>query len=126
METKNQTQKIKQTAKNDVKSKSVNNQKKPKIERQYLTATTIVAGIISLIDENGELKYYRQRGITNLPDEFKTMLVSVGFLNRNWYTFKELPKHITIKFEDEVIMGKASATFPAKQAAYILNSKIRR
>lgn len=98
---------------------------KNKTDRKYLTATTIIAGIITLIDENGEICYYRQRGINQLPDNFKTQLISVGFLNRNWYNFKELPKNITISFEDEAIMGKASATFPARKAALILNQKLK-
>lgn len=100
-----------------------NKNKNKKTERKYLTATTIIAGIITLIDENGEIKYYRQRGITQLSDEFKMQLINVGFLDRYWYNYKELPRDITVSFEDEEIMGKASASFPSKKAATILNIK---
>ena len=95
------------------------------MEKQYLTALSIVAGIITLIDENGEIKYYRQRGITQLTDEFKITLIRVGFLNRDWYSFPEIPKNISITYEDEEILGRAHAVYPAKQAHYILDTKLR-
>lgn len=52
------------------------------MEKIYLTALSIEAGIITLIDENGEIKKYRQRGITGLTEDFRILLIRIGFLNR--------------------------------------------
>lgn len=97
--------------------------KKKSPTRRNLTAVTIVAGIITLIDENGIMCYYRQRGITNIPPQIKLYLINAGFLHRNWNNFKELPSNISIKYEDEEILGKARATFPLKEAEAILGFK---
>ena len=83
-----------------------------KKEREYLTAITVVSGIITLIDSNGIIQYYRQRGIKKLTDKQRQMLISIGLLQRDWEKFKELPSHISISFEDPSIMGRARATYP--------------
>ena len=81
-------------------------------ERQYLTAISIVSGIITLIDYNGNICNYRQRGIGKFTEKQRQILISAGLLQRNWEQFKELPSYITISFEDPEIMGKARATYP--------------
>lgn len=81
-------------------------------EREYLTAVTICGGIITLIDYNGNICYYRQRGITKFTDAQRKLLMNTGLLQRNWEQYKELPKHISISFEDPSVMGKARATYP--------------
>lgn len=81
-------------------------------ERQYLTAISIVSGIITLIDYNGNICNYRQRGIGKFTEKQRQVLISAGLLQRNWEQFKELPSYITISFEDPEIMGKARATYP--------------
>lgn len=96
------------------------------MEKLYLTAISIEAGIITLIDENGEIKHYRQRGITHLTDDFKILLIQIGFLNRNWCLFEEIPKNISISYEDEEIIGRASTKYPAKEADYVLSRKLRK
>lgn len=83
-----------------------------KKERQYLTAVTIVSGIITLIDYNGNICYYRQRGISRLSDKQRQVLINAGLLQRNWEKYKELPSYISISFEDPSVMGKARATYP--------------
>ena len=83
-----------------------------KKERQYLTAVTIVAGIITLIDYNGNICYYRQRGIKKFTDKQRQLLMSCGLLARNWEQYKELPPYISISFEDPEIMGRAQASYP--------------
>lgn len=109
------------SAKKDAAKKVEAKKKSP--TRRNLTAVTIVAGIITLIDENGIMCYYRQRGITNIPPQIKLYLINAGFLHRNWNNFKELPSNISIKYEDEEILGKARATFPLKEAEAILGFK---
>jgi hypothetical protein len=83
-----------------------------KKERQYLTAVTICGGIITLIDYEGNICYYRQRGINKFTEAQRKVLISSGLLQRNWEQYKELPSHISISFEDPDIMGKARATYP--------------
>lgn len=89
-------------------------QRKPrkKVERQYLTAVTIVGGIITLIDYYGNLKYYRQRGIQKLTDTQRNKLIHLGLLQKNWEMFQELPSYISISYEDPKIMGRARASYP--------------
>lgn len=81
-------------------------------EREYLTAIAICGGIITLIDYNGSICYYRQRGIGRFTDAQRKLLINAGMLQRNWEQYKELPKHISISFEDPEIMGRARATYP--------------
>ena len=81
-------------------------------ERLYLTAISVVAGIVTLIDMDGQIVMYRQRGISKYSDKQIKVLVSTGLLHPNWKMYKELPKHISISFEDTEIMGRAQATYP--------------
>lgn len=81
-------------------------------ERQYLTAVSIIGGIITLIDLDGNIKYYRQRGIGKLTDGQRQGLIAMGLLQRNWSMFSELPSYISISFEDPESMGKARASYP--------------
>lgn len=92
--------------------KKQTSQTKEKKEREYLTAITICSGIITLIDYNGNICYYRQRGIGKFTDKQRQILIGAGLLQRNWEQYKELPRHISISFEDPEIMGRARATYP--------------
>lgn len=83
-----------------------------KKERVYLTAIEISMGIITLIDDDGDIKNFRQRGIQRIDPRILGMLISRGYLFKGWKTIPELPAHYSISFEDEEIMGKARATFP--------------
>ena len=82
-----------------------------KKEREYLTAIEIDRGIIKLIEPDGSIGFYRQRGIKGLPEDFKIKLVSLGFLHPKYNEVKELPRNYSIAFEDEEIMGRAYAKF---------------
>lgn len=83
-----------------------------KKEREYLVAVSIEAGIITLIEPDGRIGFYRQRGIQRLNPLQIQKLVQLGLLNPRWREAKELPSNWSICFEDEEIMGKARATFP--------------
>lgn len=83
-----------------------------KKQRIYLTAISIDMGIITLIGENGTIENYRQRGIGAIPANVRALLISKKLLHPRWDTAKELPRHYSIVFEDEEIMGKARATYP--------------
>lgn len=81
-------------------------------ERVYLTAISIDGGIITLIEENGSIENYRQRGIQKLTDCQRNNLIHLGVLFANWRQYRELPAHYSIEFEDEEIQGRAQANFP--------------
>lgn len=83
-------------------------------EREYVTAISIMSGIIQLIEPNGEIAYYRQRGMSRIPSDIMREFVLRGKVVPNWVEYKELPSNYSISFEDEDIMGKARASFPYK------------
>lgn len=83
-----------------------------KVERQYLTAISICSGIITLIDYNGQICRYRQRGIQKIDERVRKRLIGLGFLVKNWNQFQELPSYISISFEDPALMGRARASYP--------------
>ena len=80
-------------------------------EREYLTAVSIQKGIILLIDPNGMLRKYRQRGIGTLSRKELYFAIYNGLLIEDWESFPELPYNYSISFEDPEIMGRALATF---------------
>lgn len=82
--------------------------------KEYVVAIYIDRGIISLIEPDGTIGWYRQRGIQNIPKEYLDELISTGRLNDNWSMFKELPKNYYIYFEDESILGRAKPNFEYK------------
>lgn len=91
-----------------------------KNERRYLTAVTIDKGIITLLDEYGRIQQFRQRGIKRIPEVTRKRLIYMNELERDWEEYRELPRDVTISFEDEFIMGKARASFPIKKYKGIL------
>ena len=82
------------------------------MERLYLTAIEIRAGLITLIEDDGSIGYYLQRGIGRLTDREKMGLVYSGHLVKDFKNYKELPRNYSIEFEDREIMGRALATHP--------------
>ena len=80
-------------------------------QREYIIVIDIRCGLITLVDPAGFVGVYRQRGIGNLSDEVKALAISKGLLASDWKTYKELPKHWSIYFEDESVQGKAKATY---------------
>lgn len=83
-----------------------------KRNREYLVAIHIVKGIITLVDIDGQVRQYRQRGIKQIKPHVIKQLITSNKLADNWIYYKELPSHYSIYFEDEEIQGKAKATFP--------------
>ena len=80
--------------------------------REYLTAIAIHKGIIQLIDPDGQIVCYRQRGIQTLGKEIIASEIRKGYLHNLWQNYKELPANWSISFEDPEIMGRALATYP--------------
>lgn len=85
-----------------------------RVEKQYTTVISIVGGIITLIEPDGKIGYYRQRGMNRVDERLMIQLVSRGSINYRWKTYKELPKNYSISYEDPDIMGRAVATFNPK------------
>lgn len=83
-----------------------------KKEKPYLTVILIEAGIITLIDETGDIVQYRQRGMEHISDEQKTLLISMGLLQRYWHNYPELPSDTFIAYEDDDIFGNAKSAYP--------------
>lgn len=75
-------------------------------------AVAIHQGLIQLIEPDGTIAIYRQRGIGSLSDMALIAAVREGKLSSDYVRFKELPRNYRIYFEDETIMGRAQATFP--------------
>ena len=83
-----------------------------KQEKVFLTVIQIVAGIITLIDEEGQIVSYRQRGISKYSDRQLRVLIGAGLLDQRWRMFEEIPKNISIYYEDPEVKGKAQIRYP--------------
>ena len=80
-------------------------------KKEYVTAIYINCGLIALIEPDGNIGVYRQRGMDKVDAHLMNQLVSMGLVVPNWMQYKELPKYYVISFEDEQIMGKAEPKF---------------
>lgn len=90
-------------------------------QNRVLTAVTIDKGVITLIDESGEIKNYLQRGIEALSMREKAELGKQGLLDFDGaLSFKDLPKDISIVFEEPSIMGRAYVTYSVKREKELL------
>lgn len=81
-------------------------------EKQYCLCISIVAGIITLIDTEGAIREYRQRGIDNFDEKLIFLLKNFGMLDPKWMMYEVLPSNIRLYYEDEYLMGKARAFYP--------------
>lgn len=81
------------------------------MQREYITAISITRGLVLLIDLDGEIRAYRQRGINTLTQGEINKEVQMGRLISTWETYNELPKNYSISFEEPRIMGRAVATY---------------
>lgn len=79
--------------------------------REYITAIHIEKSIIQLIQPNGSIGFYTQRGLRQYSNSQINVLIARGQLDPNWKSFPELPKNWSISFEEPSIMGRAYATF---------------
>ena len=79
--------------------------------REHLTAIAVQSGIIQLIEPNGNIGFYRQRGIDKYNLTQIKVFIQRGILSKDWNKVKELPKNWSIAFEEPSIMGRAYATF---------------
>ena len=104
------------------------NAKKTPVQREYLTAIAIKSGIITLIEPDGDLGYYRQRHINQIDPKKRLVLIKIGALDAKWADYKELPRNYSISFEDPEIQGRALASFTDRYADAVIayaKSKVR-
>ena len=85
---------------------------KPKPEREYVTAISIQKGIITLIEPDGQIAMYRQRGIEKLTESQVAEEIKSGRLSATWYMAQPLPNHYSSSCEEPRIMGRARASYP--------------
>ena len=83
-----------------------------KLPRVELLAISIQNGIIQALDDDGNMLFYRQRGIQTLTKAEIAKCVKQNYLDREWKSYPELPRNCSIYFEDTEIMGKPLATYP--------------
>lgn len=79
--------------------------------REYITAIQIDKGIIQLIKPDGQIGFYRQRGIDKYSNSQINVFIARGILHKDWKNCAELPHNWSISFEEPSIMGRAYATF---------------
>lgn len=73
-------------------------------------AVGIDRGIISLIEPDGEIGHYAQRGITVMDRKVLNEQIYKGALNSNALMLQELPREIKLKYEVPG-MGRAAANY---------------
>lgn len=90
-----------------------------------LTAVSVYKGIITLIDENGEIQHYLQRGIEKMTLKRKAELGRKNLLDFNGaVAYKDLPPNISIEFEDTQIQGRAYVTYNEKREEKLLKKEM--
>lgn len=80
-------------------------------QKQYITAISIQKGIINVIEPNGEIGAYAQKGIKTLSQASLHELIYKGALDPTALILTEIPANYNISFEEPSIMGRASKTF---------------
>jgi|LSQX01.2.fsa_nt_gb hypothetical protein len=80
-------------------------------KKKEIMAITIYQGVITAIDEFGNIVYYRQKGITNAPKEKIAKAIQMDLLVNNILDIPELPSHYKIVYECEEILGRPKERF---------------
>ena len=86
-----------------------------KMPNIQVTAVAIQKGVIRVIEPNGLLRDYAQRGLSKYSDEMKLKSLREGIITQYTLTLRELPKNYSISFECPEIQGRAYATFNPKR-----------
>ncbi len=77
----------------------------------YVTVVGVIDGVINLVENDGSINVYRQRGISKLPKEKINEAIDMGILNKSVMQIPELPKNYCLLNEEPAILGKLRATF---------------
>lgn len=74
---------------------------------------SIHMGVITMLDEYGNLVYYKQRGIARMGKANKEKLIQMGRLDPEIDLFRPLPSQYKLVWEDGSVMRKPEETFKA-------------
>lgn len=86
-----------------------------------LTAISIYKGVITYIDESGEIKTSLQRGIEKMTLKKKAELGRKNLLDFDAaVAYKDLPVGISLEFEDYEVQGRAFLTYNEKREEKLL------
>jgi len=104
-----------------VKTVTKVNKTKEKVEDcKVLIALSIKKGVITLLDENGDIKYYLQRGIEGMSFMKKAELARMNLLDFNASVeYKDLPQGYKLEFKD-ASMGRACTTYSAERESKVV------
>ena len=80
-------------------------------DRVYVTAVTFDRGLITVVEPNGKMGYYSQRGINKLSKSTLANLVGRGHLRKDILRFTEFPKNYSLVNEDPESLGRIFVTF---------------
>ena len=80
-------------------------------DRVYVTAVTFDRGLITVIEPNGKMGHYSQRGINKLSKSIIASLVGRGNLRKDILRFTEFPKNYSLVNEDPESLGRIFVTF---------------
>lgn len=84
-------------------------------ERYYVTLVSYDRGIISVVNPDGKIGTYTQRGVHKLNEMQYRMAVGAGMLRPDARNFKDFPKEFTLNNERPDIMGRVKVTFNIEQ-----------
>lgn len=82
-----------------------------KTMRRNLLCLGIDRGIIGVVTETGDIESYAQRGLRGLSLADRCYCIECGAVSPKAFELKELPRNVSIHFEEPSIMGKPRATF---------------
>lgn len=81
------------------------------MNRVYVTAVAFDRGLISVVEPDGKMGYYSQRGVGKLDKNVFFSLVRKGHLRKDIWKFKEFPKDYSLVNEDPEALGRIFVTF---------------
>lgn len=78
--------------------------------RVVLTAVSIYMGVIQVINKDGSIGFYAQRGIKKLKPDEQAYAIENGIINPKAFSLRELPRNYSVRFEDSC-MGRPVVNF---------------
>lgn len=82
------------------------------VSKHYdVTCIAIYKGVVQVIEPNGNIGYYRMRGIGKLNKVQILNLIGAGELDNNVLNLAELPKEYHCNFEKGAGMGRCVVNF---------------
>lgn len=86
--------------------------------REQLLVISQSKGILQVVLPDGEVGYYRQRGIQLISCDLRTKHIQNQLLDPCWKNIPELPRKYSVYCEEPTITGRAYATYNPNRAVY--------